>query len=108
MTNNNEEEEQANKLGSQEDEGLTVKKVLKMPIQIFFVLCVLLAIVGVGPFTFYCYQYIEKAFENKPDDYEFPNWKDFKWTLLSVAIISIMDFIAHITLNKLFRPFCKI
>lgn len=79
-----------------------------MPIQIFFVICGLVAIIGVGPFTYYCYSYIDQAFKNKPDDYDFPDWRDFKWTLLSIAIISIVDFIAHKVLNKLFRPLCKI
>ena len=79
-----------------------------MPIQIMFILCGLVAIVGVGPFTYYCYEYIDQSIENKPVDYDFPNWRDFKWTLLSVAIISILDVIAYMVLNKLFRPICKI
>ena len=85
-----------------------MKQILKMPIQIIFLLCGLLAIVGVGPFTYYCYSYIDESHKNKPSDYIFPDWRDFRWTLLSILIICVLDYIGIKVLNKLIRPICKV
>ena len=85
-----------------------MKDILKMPIQILFLLCGLMALVGVGPFTYYVYKFIEQTHSNKPDNYIYPDWRDFAWTLLSVVVISIFDYIGYKVLNKLFRPYCKV
>ena len=82
--------------------------ILKNPIQVLFLVCGILSLVGACPFTYFCYKHIKKAHENKPDDYEFPSWKDFKWTLLSVAIISVFDVLAYIILRRLLKPYIKI
>lgn len=83
------------------------KQLLKSPIQLFFLLCGLVALIGIGPFTYYCYKYTEKAIENKPEDYVFPDWRDFKWVLLSVMTIGVIDVIAYNICLRCFRPICK-
>lgn len=76
--------------------------------QIFFLLCGLVALIGIGPFTYYCFIYTEKAIERKPADYVFPDWRDFKWVLLSVLTVGVLDVIAFNICLRIFRPYCKV
>lgn len=71
-------------------------------------ICGILSVILVFPFTYYCYSYMSRVQEVNQDNYEFPNWRDFKWTLLSIAIISICDVLAFMVLSRLLRPFVKI
>lgn len=73
----------------------------------FFVLCALVALVGVGPFTYYSYKQTEKAIEEKPADYPFPDWRDFKWVVLSVLSVALLDVITFNICLRCFRPICK-
>ena len=83
------------------------KNLLKSPVQIFFGLLAIVALVGVGPFTYYSYKFSVKSIEKKPEGYEYPDWRDFKWSLLSVAVIGILDALLYNIFLKLFRPYCK-
>ena len=82
--------------------------ILKNPIQVLFLIFGILSVILVFPFTYFCYSYIQKVHESKKGNYELPDWRDFKWTLLSIAIISICDVLAFMVLSRLFRPFVKI
>jgi len=73
----------------------------------FFALCGIVALIGIGPFTYYSYIYTAKAIQDKPIDYQFPNWRDFKWVLLSIVSIVILDFLAFNICLRFFRPLCK-
>lgn len=63
--------------------------------------------VGLGPFIYFGYQFRSKAMKNKPKDYEFPMWSDFKYALLFAVIIGICDAILYNIAYRLFKPFCK-
>ena len=84
-----------------------MKELLKSPVQIFFILCAIGAIIGIGPFTYYCYEYINKAIEKKPSQYVFPHWHDFKWTLIAVGVVSVVDLFLTWLFPKILTPYCK-
>lgn len=65
------------------------------------------ALIGIIPFIYYLVIFIEKAQNNAPDGYEFPSYRDFKWTLLSCVILSIVDWVANRAFYPLFKPYCK-
>ena len=81
---------------------------LKSPVQVFFLLCAIGAILGITPFTYYCYIYVANAIKHKPSTYIFPNWMDFKWTIFAALIYACIDIVLGRILIKLLKPLCKV
>ena len=60
-----------------------------------------------GPFTYGCYQFRQKAIAEMPEGYEFPMMSDFWFAVKVAAVFSLIEAAVRFHLFKYFMPFCK-
>jgi hypothetical protein len=72
-----------------------------------FFMTILITVASLVPFTFWAYQFRQKAVAEAPMGYDYPMFSDFWLTAKSTLLFCMIDWFCRQHLFKLFRPYCK-
>lgn len=92
---------------SPENKEKSKKSILKSPVQLFFLCVGIVTLIGVIPWTYLIIIHTEKVIHEKPADYPFPKWSDFKWSLLAMIGFGIADAVLNFAFYHALLPLCK-
>ena len=100
--------EEKNKSQKYSQQREVIMQILKQPVQMIFCFVAILSLFGCIPFTYYCYQFTQKAKADAPQGYEFPHGSDFWVTFVAAIGFLLTDYTFYKIFVPLFRPICKI
>ena len=77
-------------------------------VQVSFFLSIIATFMGFVPFTYKCYQFIQRAKIAAPSDYDFPQLEEFKVSVFFFTFFLVTHMLWIKFSTKLIEPFCKI
>lgn len=75
--------------------------------QVVFLIGALINLGMLVPFTTAAMRFAQKAQANKPENYEWPQWTDFKITAIWSVIFGIIELLSKKYLGPFFYGVCK-
>lgn len=85
----------------------SVMEILQSPIQLLFAIIAIFTALGIVPFTKAGYDFIIKARNNKPQGYEFPEFKDFWITGVAALVFAPLQIILKNIFKHFYPSICK-